>query len=156
MWACNPKTKMFPSVFSLSVTVLFLLSMWSKDLYNIFNRKIYQKKGSSIYTFDNKARAGTDVIPDWALKVHEALSNFSSRVRWVNCCLAQYELRVGSSIKNWANTLFSIICIPNGDVNTAANPNCFSALHEIILSSMIWDYAERLSAVFCRLLPKRF
>lgn len=45
------------SVFSLSIGVLFLLSMWSKDLYNIFNKKIYQKKGSSISTIDKQAKS---------------------------------------------------------------------------------------------------
>lgn len=43
-------------MFSLSVAVLFLLSTWSKDLYNTFNRKIYQKKCSSISAFDKLAK----------------------------------------------------------------------------------------------------
>lgn len=36
--------------------VLFVLSMWPKDLYNTFNRKIYRKKPSSISAFDKLAK----------------------------------------------------------------------------------------------------
>lgn len=46
-----------PSVFSPSIAIFFLLSMWYKGLYKTFNRKIYQKKGSSISTFDKQAKS---------------------------------------------------------------------------------------------------